>query len=339
MESTSPSIFQRLSGRIEAYVKANPRRAWTILGIVVLLLLSVIVKIVVEVPQPHVSLAGEPLLLHGPSWFTNSLLTTFIVDIIVIALALLATRKLDLIPSGLQNFMEMVIEFLYSLAESIAGSAAGKYFPWAATLFFFIIVSNYSGLIPFVGSLGFYHPTEEEHSAARIVADGQLAMANGKLLLQEGDAPETEEHHEALVPLFRAPSADLSTTFALALSTMFMVQWHGYRALGGKYFGKFAFWSPSGEGMMKPINGFVMFLELISEISRILTFAFRLFGNIFAGEVVLAVIAFLVPFLIPLPFYALEVLVGAIQALVFTMLALIFFNMATISHEHSEEHH
>jgi F-type H+-transporting ATPase subunit a len=342
MESTSPNFFQRLVARVETYIKANPRRAWTILGIVVLLLLSVIIKIVVNVPQPHVSLAGQPLLLHGPSWFTNSLLTTLIVDVILIVLALLTTRRLELVPGGLQNFMETVIEFLYNLAESIAGSAAGRYFPWAATIFFFVIISNYSGLIPFVGSLGFYHPTEEAHSEARLAADGQLAMANGRLLLQAsdaGEAVEAEAHHEELVPLFRAPSADLSTTFALALSTMFMVQWHGYRALGGKYFRKFAFWSPSGAGMMKPINGFVMFLELISELSRILTFAFRLFGNIFAGEVVLAVIAFLVPFLIPLPFYALEVLVGAIQALVFTMLALIFFNMATISHEHGDEHH
>jgi F-type H+-transporting ATPase subunit a len=335
---SEPNFFQKQPERIQAWIQADPARAWTTLGIVVLLLLSILIKYVVEVPQPHVSLAGQPLMQNGPSWFTNSLLTTFVVDIILIVLAALTTRRMELIPQGLQNFMEMVLEFLYGLAESIAGKAAAIYFPWAATLFLFIIISNYTGLIPFVGSLGFYHTPEPTVEHARL-AEGQLAMANGKLLLQEGGAAEEAEHGEELVPLFRAPSADLSTTFALSLATMFMVQYYGFRALGGKYFRKFAFWNPTGHGYMKAINGFVMFLELISELSRILTFAFRLFGNIFAGEVVLAVISFLVAFLIPLPFYGLEVMVGAIQALVFTMLALIFFSMATISHEPGGEHH
>jgi len=115
------------------------------------------------------------------------------------------------------------------------------------------------------------------------------------------------------------------------------------RAFGASYFDKFLPWKAKGEGFMKGINGFVSILELISELSRILTFAFRLFGNIFAGEVVLATLAFLVTFLIPIPFYGLEVMVGVIQAFVFTMLSLIFFSMATIGHggEHQEgaEHH
>jgi F-type H+-transporting ATPase subunit a len=190
-------------------------------------------------------------------------------------------------------------------------------------------------LIPLVGSLGFYHPA---HGEAHATLDGQLAMSNGKLILLSPATEEAEAEHEEFVPLFRAPSADLSTTFALALATMFMVQYHGFSALGSKYFRKFAFWSPAGQGFMKGINGFVSFLELVSELSRILTFSFRLFGNIFAGEVVLAVISFLVPFLIPVVFYGLEVMVGAIQAFVFMMLALVFFNMATISHDHDEAH-
>jgi F-type H+-transporting ATPase subunit a len=329
------NFFERLIGGVQAWFQANPTRGWITIGIIGLLLLSILMKYLVEVPQPHVSLAGQPILQNGPSWFTNSLFTTLVVDVILIVLALLTVRKLELIPSGLQNFMEMVLEFIYGLAESIAGKAAAIYFPWAATLFLFIIISNYSGLIPFVGSLGFYHEAPvEEHGLS---ADRQLAMVNGHLMLSPAVAEE--EHHEELVPLFRAPTADLSTTFALSLATMFMVQYHGVRTLGGRYWRKFAFWSPTGEGYMKGINGFVIFLELISELSRILTFAFRLFGNIFAGEVVLAVISFLVAFLVPLPFYALELLVGAIQALVFMMLALIFFNMATISHEHADEHH
>jgi F-type H+-transporting ATPase subunit a len=90
---------------------------------------------------------------------------------------------------------------------------------------------------------------------------------------------------------------------------------------------------------MKGINIFVGILEAVSEVSRILSFAFRLFGNIFAGEVVLATMAFLITFLVPVPFYVLELLVGAVQALVFAMLALVFFTMATASHDHGDEHH
>ncbi|MEZ4656416.1 MAG: F0F1 ATP synthase subunit A [Caldilineaceae bacterium] len=194
-----------------------------------------------------------------------------------------------------------------------------------------------------------------------MVSDGQLAMADGKMILLQGEtthdeeahpaeggeepaaqgeeqhAAEGEEEHAALVPLFRAPSADLSTTFALALSTMALVQYYGFQALGAGYLRKF--WNTSGQGAQKAINVFVGVLEFISEISRILTFSFRLFGNIFAGEVVLATMAFLVTFIIPLPFYFLEVAVGVIQAFVFTILTLIFFSMATVSHEHGDEHH
>jgi len=107
--------------------------------------------------------------------------------------------------------------------------------------------------------------------------------------------------------------------------------------LGGRYFKKF--WNTSGHGFMKGINGFVGILELISEFARIIAFGFRLFGNIFAGEIVLATMAFLFAFLLPIPFYALEVFVGFVQALVFMMLALVFFQMSTISHGSHDEHH
>jgi len=223
-----------------------------------------------------------------------------------------------------------------------------------------ILVSNWFGLVPGVGSIGVYHSgghsgdthQEDTHSEDAAPSDGEehdaedgshglaiynrLAMADGKIMLVPSTAPaEAAEGGKTLVPFFRAPSADLNMTFALALATMFMVQFYGFKALGSGYLHKF--WNPSGEGFMKGINIFVGFLELISEISRILTFAFRLFGNIFAGEIILFTMAFLVPFLIPLPFYGLEILVGAVQALVFMMLALVFFSMATISH--GDEHH
>lgn len=324
------------------FINENPRRAMIIGGSLVLIIISFFIP----VPQPHVSIAAEPLFESGYPWLTNGVLTTIIIDILLILIAYSATRKMNLVPSGLQNLMEAVIEYLYGLAEGVAGKAASTYFPWAATIFLFVVLSNWSGLIPGVGSIGFIHgeghaaESEEEHGA---ILDQQLAMVDGSLLLvQAADAAEREVAaegedggHAKFIPLFRAPSADLNVTLALALATMVMVQVHGIRALGGGYFHKF--WNTSGEGAMKGINIFVSLLEIVSEFSRIIAFTFRLFGNIFAGEVVLATMAFLVAFIAPIPFYLLEILVGAVQALVFMMLALVFFTMATISH--GEEHH
>ena len=319
---SEPNLFEKYYARFRAWVDENPKRAAIWGGVIVLLILSLIIR----APSPHVALSGEPLVPGG--WFSNTLLTTLLVDIVILVLAYLAGSNMKLVPSGLQNAVEALLEYLYNLAESVAGSRATTFFPWAATIFLFVLVSNYFGMLPGVGSIGFFHI--EEHASAPLA--GQLAMADGKLLLAE----EGEAHGPHFVPLFRSPSADLNVTFALALATMVMVQVHGVRALGAGYFRKF--WNPTGDGFMKGINIFVGILEAVSEVSRILSFAFRLFGNIFAGEVVLATITFLVTFLVPIPFYALEILVGAVQALVFAMLALVFFTMATISHGHDEHH-
>ncbi len=345
------------------------RKGWTLI-VVVLLIASVLMRFIAPVPPPHVALSGEPIFSNGPQWLTNSVLMTIIVDIILIILALATRFSLKEIPSGLQNVMEAVIETLYGLAESVAGRNAAKFFPWAATLFLFIILSNWSGLIPGVGSIGIKQPVEA-HDEAPATNEGetpeatptpgategsrrltnQLALADGKLILVSledvqakpaasfvGAPAAAEEGDEKFVPLLRAPSADLNMTFALALATMVMVQIWGVRFLGGSYFRKF--WNFTGpNGFMKGINFFVGILELISEFARIISFGFRLFGNIFAGEIVLATMAFLIAFLIPVPFYMLEVFVGFVQALVFMMLALVFFQMASIGHDGHNENH
>jgi F-type H+-transporting ATPase subunit a len=338
MESVQ-TFFKNLYARIEAYVRANPRRTAIILAVVFLLIMSFIIR----PAPPHVELRGEQLLTRGPWWFTNSVLTTLIVDVILIVLAVAATARMSLVPRGWQNFMEAVIEYLYNLSESVAHHNARKFFPWVATIFLFVIISNWSGLIPGVGSIGFLH--EGGHAAIEgghaLVEKPTLVMANGNLMIADRAAEvarsaAAEPGYATLVPLFRPPSADLNVTFALALVTMTMVQVWGIQALGAGYFRKF--FNISGHGFMRGINGFVGILELISEFSRILAFGFRLFGNIFAGEIVLATMAFLIPFLIPIPFYVLEIFIGFVQALVFMMLALVFFTIATISHGH-EEHH
>lgn len=350
-------MFGNLGARLRTLFWSTRTRQIVTSLVVILLLGSIILKFVAPVPPPHVALSGEPIRSDSPRWLTNSLLMTIIVDIILLALALGTRFTMKMVPSGLQNAMEMVIEMLYGLAESVAGKNAAKFFPWAATLFLLIIVSNWSGLFPGVGSIGYYQPVaahgetvpaDESHS---LRLTNQLAMAGGKLVLvsledvQAAPAASVlaagvaaEEEGVKFVPLLRAPTADLNLTFALAIATMVMVQVWGVRFLGGSYFRKF-FNASGPNGFMKGINAFVGILELISEVSRILSFGFRLFGNIFAGEIVLATMTFLIAFLVPVPFYLLEVFVGFVQALVFMMLTLVFFQMATIGHAEHSEHH
>ena len=349
------NFFINLWGKFRAWIDTNPRRAALWAGAILLL----IIGFFIPVDEPHVALSGEAIFSGGPAWLTNTIVTTLVVDLIIILMAVLATARMKLIPTGWQNVMEAVVEALYKLAEDIAGHRARTFFPWAATIFIFVVISSWSGLIPGVGSIGFFHEEanlEEgvEAGEQALSLERRLALADGSLALiqpisqdlapelqedgAEGEGAVEEDEAGTFVPLFRAPSADLNVTFALALITVVIVQYWGIRTLKGSYFNKF--WNFRGENVfMKGINGFVGILEIISEFSRLLAFGFRLFGNIFAGEVVLATMAFLIPFLLPIPFYILEVFVGFIQALVFMMLALAFFNLATIAHHHEHEEH
>ena len=137
--------------------------------------------------------------------------------------------------------------------------------------------------------------------------------------------------HDALfIPMFRAATADLNMTIALAIVSIIAMQYFGFKTLGMHYSGRFI-------SFKDPITFAVGLLEIMSDLSKVLSFAFRLFGNIFAGEVLLAVIAFIMPFIVPLPFLAMELFVGIIQALVFSMLSAAFFSMA-VSHEDGEQH-
>jgi F-type H+-transporting ATPase subunit a len=333
-------FFQNLWERILRYFEQPTRRNLTI-GVVLLLIASFIL----QVPTPHVSIAAEPIFQTGYPWFTNAILMTIIVDIILIVMALAARAQIKEIPTGFGNFMEFVVEALFNLTESVAGKNARKFFPWVATIFLFVIVSNYSGLIPGVGSIGVYHEGYHGASTQSIFSFNRSVASADASIVAEGAATVTPavEDGRLFVPIFRPPSADLNFTFALALITMFMVQFWGVRALGASYFHKF-FNFNTGKGFMRGIFAFSGILELVSEFAKIISFAFRLFGNIFAGEVLLAVMAFLVAFLVPVAFYGLELFVGFIQALVFMMLAVVFFSTAVISHgdhggEHGDSHH
>ncbi len=296
-----------------------PRRRNITIGVLVLLIGGAILN----VPEPHVSLAAEPLLQNGPDWFTNALFSTLLVDIVIIILAIVGRASLKEIPSGFGNFVEFAIESLYNLTESVAGKHARRFFPLAATIFIFVIFSNYVDVLPGVGSIGVWHEAKSEHA---LVLEQPMAALDSAMAL----APDTAEEGRVFVSFLRPPSADLNMTLALAIIVMVMVQYYGVSALGVKYFKKF--FNFGGKGFMGVIFGIVGILELISEVAKIISFSFRLFGNIFAGEVLLAVMAFLFAFLLPVPFFGLEFFVGFIQALVFMMLAVAFFSTAMIGH-------
>jgi F-type H+-transporting ATPase subunit a len=299
-----------------------------------------------------VSLAAEPIFHIGSFAVTNAVFTAWLVMIVLIVIAVAATRRIprdlekasnqDLVPSGLQNFMEMLIEYIWNLASGIGGSWTSKFFPIVTTIFLFVLLSNWMGLLPGVASIGLLeHPHDPEVVGYQV--QGRVLTAELAEPLPAGEATaEGGEAHGAgyhLIPFFRPPSTDLNFTLALGLISIFLVQYFGVRSLGGSYFKKFFDTSGFKQGaFLGGIGIFVGILELISEFARILSFGFRLFGNIFAGEVLLGVMAFLIPYIASLPFYGLEVFVGFIQAAVFMMLSLVFFSTATAGHG-SEEHH
>ncbi len=282
----------------------------------------------------HVSIAAEPLFNIGPLVVTNALLTSWLSLGVLALLAWLGSRSVKLVPEkSSQMIWEMAVEFFEDLTASIAGSEKAKrFFPLGMTLFIAILFMNWTGLIPGVGTIGINRPAEVASEISGWEEEmGKVAETDKVMPIPQdaetGLAKEEQELTE-FVPLFRAGTADLNTTLALALVTMILVQYYAINYTGLKgYLGKF--FNFSG-----PIDFFVGILELISELAKIISFAFRLFGNIFAGEVLLMVMLFLIPVVIPVPFLAMELFVGLIQAFVFAMLALVFLAIAT-----EETHH
>lgn len=246
----------------------------------------------------EISIKAEEVFHIGAFPVTNALLLAGITLVIFCMLAVVIYRKISLVPGRLQGLFESIVEEVLSLMESVLGTreAAYRYFPLIATIFLFICVSNWLGLFPGVGSVGIVHHIDLEE-------------------------------HAGFIPLFRAPASDLNFTIALAMISVLSVNALGMLALGARqYAGKFF-------TLKSPILSFVGILEFVSEFVKIVSFSFRLFGNVFAGEVLLMIIGFLVPYFIPLPFLFLEIFVGFIQAFIFSMLTLVFVAMAVHGHD------
>lgn len=243
----------------------------------------------------HISLAAETIFHIFGLPITNSILSTWLIIGFLLIISLLLKMNLKLLPSGLQHIVEALVEWLYATTRSVLGNEklANSIFPLLLTFFIFILTANWFGLLPGLSAIGL---------------------------------TEIVRGEEVLVPLFRAPTSDLNTTLALTAVSIIVTHALGLKALG--FFGylkKLFYWKT-------PIDALSGILELISEFSKVFSFSFRLFGNIFAGEVLIAVMTSLVPLILPMPFIAFEIFVGFIQAFVFTILTLVFISLAVTSH-------
>ena len=272
-----------------------------------------------------------PDVIFQPFGFsiTNTLLCTWITIVLVIIFVYFGTRKSDLIPAGFQNFIEWSVEGIRNLVVGAVGQEKGKkFFPLVGTFFFFALFANILDVFPGIDTIGWVNLTQ--------VHEAHLSAPGSFLLF--GD------YTSMIVPWFRPPTSDLNVTFAMALISVIVTQIYGFMWLGaGAHISKyFRFKEMFTHGFQGPIEFFVGLIELVTEAARILSFAFRLFGNIFAGSAVLAVFAFLVPALADIIFIPLEIFVALVQALVFALLTLVFMQLATTSEHEAEaemEHH
>ncbi|MDQ7028959.1 MAG: FoF1 ATP synthase subunit a [Ardenticatenia bacterium] len=336
----------------------NPK---VVAGVVLVLGAIVVGKLVAPAALPGIQLPAEMVPILGVR-VPNTLLHTLLADITLLILAFLATRNMKEIPDGLQNFAEWVIEGFYGLTEDIAGDRARQWFPLVMTIFLLVLVANWWELVPGVDSIGVVEPPHGskgfvlakvgplyaltaqgvkleyagekggEMMGGEAEKSGEGAAEEAGKEGKEEGFPTTEDGRPlgVLVPFLRASATDLNFTLALALISMAMVQYYGIQALGMGYFTKFI--NLKGGAM-----GFVVgLIETISEFAKIISFSFRLFGNIFAGQVLLFIMAFLLPWLVPVPFYGLELFVGLIQAFIFAVLTLAFLANAVVAHD---DHH
>lgn len=278
------------------------------------------------------SFAPEVFFYIGKFPVTNTVINTILVDGFLLTLAFLTRSKLALIPGKFQNLMEYFISSMNGFVESVAEKKTKAVFPVFLTFFLFIIVANLSALIPGIGTFGVWE-TEVDHG-------------------------EITRH---LVPFNRATTSDLNTTLALAICSLAITNGYAIHKLGLKeYLTKFFSFIPLlisiGQGRFKPnvnvknpldlvisivtpiVMVFVGLLELLSEFVKGISLSFRLFGNIYAGDVVHHTVGGIFPFLFPVPFMLLELIAGSIQALVFAMLTMVFMVILSQSHHEDDGH-
>lgn len=251
-------------------------------------------------PVPEVHLAPQKVFSVGGFAVTNTLLSAWLTTLVIVLLFGLGTRRMTIVPGRLQGFLEFFIEALYGFVRGIAGERYAKpFFPILATIFIFVAFNAWMALLPIYPNVGFMGETE----------DGRRYVATH---------------------LFRSAGTDINMPLALAIISFAFFEVWGFRAHRAGYLREFFRFG-------NPIQTFIGLLELISHFIRVISFTFRLFGNMLAGEIVLFMMTFLTIFITPIIFYGLEILVGGVQALVFMGLTLVFAVMAVASHGGHEE--
>lgn len=264
------------------------------------------------------TLYAEPIGYIGGFEITNSLLTTWLVVLVILSMSLAIRFKLKKIPKGFQNFFEYVVEGAMTLADQVTGDKkiTRRVFPLAFTIFIFVLINNWFGLLP-LGGFGLI---------------------------------ETTEHGQAFIPFIRSGTADINTTLALGLIAVIGSNVFGIVSIGiWKMFNKYVNLKAFGEAIARvrkeptilisaPIMFFVGILELVGEFAKIASLSFRLFGNVFAGEVLLMAMSTIFAYILPLPFMGLEIFVGLIQAFIISLLTLVYFTIAAKDHDEHEEH-
>jgi F-type H+-transporting ATPase subunit a len=266
-----------------------------------------------SVPRPAPELPAEAVFSIFGFPITNSIIGAWITMIFLVGFSFVVTRRMRLVPGRLQSAFEFLLGWLYDLCHRVAGEENGRrFFPLVATIFLFVAFNAWLSLVPGFGSI---------------------------------EATTADGHH---VHLLRGANTDINMPLALALVSFIFVEYFGLKSLGLGYMKKFLnlgqFFSGlihMGRGRLRAglsgvftgfINIFVGFLEALSELIRIVSFTFRLFGNMTAGEILLLIAAFLIPWVFALPFYGLELLVGFVQALTFAGLTLVFLTLA-VAHQ------
>ncbi len=269
-----------------------------------------------QTTQPEVSheatLFAEPIMHVGPLTITNSLIMSWVTVVLLVIAFVLVGKRMRRIPKGLQSVFEILLEQAFALADTVTGSRhkSEQFLPIVLALFLFILINNWLGLLPGVGTIGFV---------------------------------EREGAHAVFVPLLRGGTADINTTLAISLFTVIASHIFGVVTLGiWKHLNKFVNFHAFMEipkkikkdpiiVLVNPIKAFVGLIEMVGELAKVASLSLRLFGNIFAGEVLLASMMAIFAFILPLPFMFMEIIVGMVQALVFSILTLAFMGIATSS--------
>lgn len=268
-----------------------------------------------------ITLFAEPILHTKNLNITNALLTSWFAVLIIVAIAFLLRSKLKEVPGKIQSVFEMMIEGALSLCDQVTGdrNLSKKIFPFSISVFFFILINNWLGIMP-LGGFG---------------------------LVENG------EHGLTFIPFLRGSTADLNTTLALSIIAVIGANLFGVFSIGiWKTFNKYVNLKVFGDAFKRftkdptviivaPITFFVGLIEIVGEFAKIASLSFRLFGNVFAGEVLLVSIAALMAFFVPIPFLFLEILVGMVQALIFSILLTVYFTIGAADHDedHEEGHH